>query len=148
MPATSIFMSAPSGGISGIGYSRISVLLGPVRTAASTCSIAHPPYTCRKREYYDQSLSLSPLVLGIAARLPLSRVQIDGEARADEAADRTAADDLGGDGAALRPCGREARGSGPDRSTRRRSARRAHHRERARARRERAADTGGARRDL
>src|SRR5438046_5434280 len=39
MPATSIFMSALSAGISGIGNSRISVLLGPVRTAASTLSI-------------------------------------------------------------------------------------------------------------
>src|SRR5262245_10234687 len=39
MPATSIFMSALSAGISGIGYSRISVLLGPVLTAASTFSI-------------------------------------------------------------------------------------------------------------
>src|SRR5687768_735683 len=121
MPATSIFMSAPSGGMSGIGYSRISVLLGPVRTAASTCSIAHPPYTCRKREYYDQSLSVPPLVLGDAARVSLSRIQIDGEARADEAADRPAADDLGSDRPALRPCGREAGGSGPDRSARRRA---------------------------
>src|SRR3954463_5162352 len=32
-------MSALSAGISGIGYSRISVLPGPVRTAASTFSI-------------------------------------------------------------------------------------------------------------
>src|SRR5689334_20185420 len=39
MPATSIFMSALSAGISGIGYSRISVLPGPVLTAASTFSI-------------------------------------------------------------------------------------------------------------
>src|SRR6185295_2028476 len=38
MPPTSIFISAASAGTSGIGYSRISVLLGPVRTAASTVS--------------------------------------------------------------------------------------------------------------
>ena len=38
MPATSIFIRAPSSGMSGIGYSRISVLLGPTRTAASTFS--------------------------------------------------------------------------------------------------------------
>src|SRR5262245_60086572 len=38
MPATSIFISAASSGTSGIAYSRISVLLGPVRTAASTFS--------------------------------------------------------------------------------------------------------------
>src|SRR5712691_6189776 len=38
MPATSIFIKAASSAISGIGYSRISVLLGPVRTAASTFS--------------------------------------------------------------------------------------------------------------
>ena len=45
MPATSIFMSALSAGISGIGYSRISVLLGPVRTAANTFS------TLNEREF-------------------------------------------------------------------------------------------------
>src|SRR3954452_5390272 len=39
MPATSILISAPSSGISGIGNSRISVVLGAVLTAASTCSI-------------------------------------------------------------------------------------------------------------
>src|ERR1700716_2704799 len=39
MPATSIFMSALSSGISGMGNSRISVLPGPVLTAASTFSI-------------------------------------------------------------------------------------------------------------
>src|SRR5258708_15856464 len=39
MPATSIFMSALSSGISGIGNSRISVLPGAVLTAASTFSI-------------------------------------------------------------------------------------------------------------
>src|SRR5262245_50444578 len=38
MPATSIFISAASGGISGMGNSRISVLLGPTRTAANTFS--------------------------------------------------------------------------------------------------------------
>src|SRR5580700_2149428 len=39
MPATSIFISAASSGMSGIGNSRISVLLGPTRTAASTWSV-------------------------------------------------------------------------------------------------------------
>src|SRR6516165_10162044 len=38
MPATSIFIKAASCGISGIGNSRISVLLGPVLTAANTLS--------------------------------------------------------------------------------------------------------------
>src|SRR4051794_40290068 len=38
MPATSIFSRASSSAISGIGNSRISVVPGPVRTAASTCS--------------------------------------------------------------------------------------------------------------
>src|SRR5688572_9555268 len=38
MPATSIFMSAASSGTSGIGNSRISILLGPTRTAARTFS--------------------------------------------------------------------------------------------------------------
>jgi hypothetical protein len=38
IPATSIFIKAASSGISGIGYSRISVLLGPTLTAASTLS--------------------------------------------------------------------------------------------------------------
>jgi hypothetical protein len=38
IPATSIFMSALSSGISGMGNSRISVLPGPVLTAASTFS--------------------------------------------------------------------------------------------------------------
>ena len=37
-PPTSIFIKAASTGTSGIGYSRISVLLGAVRTAASTFS--------------------------------------------------------------------------------------------------------------
>src|SRR5579862_4114102 len=41
MPPTSIFISAASSGMSGMGYSRISVLLGPVRTAASTCSATY-----------------------------------------------------------------------------------------------------------
>src|SRR5690349_15064635 len=40
MPPTSTFSSAASSAISGMGYSRISVLLGPVRTAANTFSIA------------------------------------------------------------------------------------------------------------
>ena len=38
MPATSIFRSAPSSGMSGIGNSRSSVLPGPVLTAATTRS--------------------------------------------------------------------------------------------------------------
>src|SRR3954470_20411239 len=38
IPATSIFISALSSGMSGIGYSRNSVLLGPVLTAAITFS--------------------------------------------------------------------------------------------------------------
>jgi hypothetical protein len=42
MPATSIFIRALSSGMSGIGYSRISVLLGPVRTAARTFSTTAP----------------------------------------------------------------------------------------------------------
>src|SRR5215467_3276623 len=43
MPATSIFINAASAGMSGIGYSRISVLLGPTRTAASTLSATETP---------------------------------------------------------------------------------------------------------
>src|SRR5689334_13294288 len=39
MPPTSTFNNAASSGTSGIGYSRISVLPGPVRTAANTFSI-------------------------------------------------------------------------------------------------------------
>src|SRR5579872_4614652 len=42
MPPTSIFISAASAGTSGMGYSRISVLLGPVRTAANTVSATFP----------------------------------------------------------------------------------------------------------
>jgi hypothetical protein len=38
MPVTSVFISAPSSGMSGIGNSRISVLLGPTFTADSTFS--------------------------------------------------------------------------------------------------------------
>src|SRR3977135_4724854 len=38
MPATSIFIKAASSGMSGMGYSRISVLLGPTLTAARTFS--------------------------------------------------------------------------------------------------------------
>src|SRR5213592_859489 len=38
MPPTSTLRSAASSGMSGMGYSRISVLLGPVRTAANTFS--------------------------------------------------------------------------------------------------------------
>src|SRR6266436_6468402 len=43
MPATSIFIKAASSGTSGIGYSRISVLLGPTLTAASTLSTTEKP---------------------------------------------------------------------------------------------------------
>src|SRR6266567_1073262 len=43
MPATSIFIKAASSGTSGIGYSRISVLLGPTLTAASTRSTTEKP---------------------------------------------------------------------------------------------------------
>src|SRR5258707_15367026 len=43
IPATSIFIQAASSGISGIGYSRISVLLGPTRTAARTFSATETP---------------------------------------------------------------------------------------------------------
>src|SRR5258706_12057276 len=42
MPATSIFISAESSGIPGIGTSRISVLLAAVRTAARTFSLILP----------------------------------------------------------------------------------------------------------
>src|ERR1700761_8669257 len=38
MPATSTFISAASSGMSGIGYSRISVVLGATLTAARTFS--------------------------------------------------------------------------------------------------------------
>ncbi len=38
IPATSIFSSAASSAMSGIGNSRSSVVPGAVRTAASTCS--------------------------------------------------------------------------------------------------------------
>src|SRR5947207_771793 len=51
MPATSIFIKAASSAISGIGYSRISVLLGPVRTAASTFS------TTAKASYNQHDLA-------------------------------------------------------------------------------------------
>src|SRR5262245_42248272 len=48
MPATSIFMRAASSGTSGIGYSRISILLGPTRTAAKTLSAMSRPFLfCR-----------------------------------------------------------------------------------------------------
>src|SRR5262249_28016879 len=43
IPATSIFIKAASSGISGMGYSRISVLLGPTRTAARTLSATETP---------------------------------------------------------------------------------------------------------
>src|SRR5215475_9060269 len=43
MPATSIFIKAASSGISGMGYSRISVLLGATRTAARTLSATETP---------------------------------------------------------------------------------------------------------
>src|SRR5271170_2616295 len=46
MPPTSIFISAASAGMSGMGYSRISVLLGPVRTAANTVSATFTSSPC------------------------------------------------------------------------------------------------------
>src|SRR3954452_432708 len=42
MPPTSTLRSAASSAMSGIGYSRTSVLLGPVRTAANTFSMGDP----------------------------------------------------------------------------------------------------------
>src|SRR6266852_5485025 len=48
IPATSIFMSALSSGISGMGNSRISVRLGPVLTAANTFSTCVPPINDRR----------------------------------------------------------------------------------------------------
>src|SRR5215471_13071481 len=55
MPATSIFIKAASWGTSGIGYSRISVLLGPTLTAASTRSTTEkPPFDrCRGQSRTD-----------------------------------------------------------------------------------------------
>src|SRR5262245_2522734 len=55
MPATSIFIKAASSGTSGIGYSRISVLLGPTLTAASTRSTTEkPPFDrCRGQSRTD-----------------------------------------------------------------------------------------------
>src|SRR5262249_19710207 len=48
IPATSIFIKAPSSGISGIGNSRISVRPGPTLTAATTFSIEwYPPPRAR-----------------------------------------------------------------------------------------------------
>src|ERR1700691_309910 len=46
MPPTSIFINAASAGTSGIGNSRISVLLGPVRTAARTFSTTETTLQC------------------------------------------------------------------------------------------------------
>src|SRR5829696_4323513 len=46
MPPTSTLRRAASSGISGIGYSRTSVLLGPVLTAANTFSNAFPLLCC------------------------------------------------------------------------------------------------------
>src|SRR4026208_2052054 len=105
MPATSIFRSAPSAGMSGIGYSRISVLLGPTRTAASTGSIRSPLLTSRQvnimahtsrllrrvrverpRPSHDRPHCLSTLLLRDPAGVPLSGLQIDGQTRADETA--------------------------------------------------------------
>jgi nitrate reductase delta subunit len=55
MPATSIFIKAASSGTSGMGYSRISVLLGPTLTAASTLSATEtPPFDrCRAQSRTD-----------------------------------------------------------------------------------------------
>src|SRR5262245_49439345 len=51
MPATSIFSNALSLGMSGMGNSRISVLLGPARTAATTFSIDCLPPSRNVPEY-------------------------------------------------------------------------------------------------
>src|SRR6516165_12492334 len=58
MPATSIFIKAASSGTSGIGYSRISVLLGPTLTAASTLSTTEKPPIdrCRGQSRTDARL--------------------------------------------------------------------------------------------
>src|SRR6185503_2515672 len=58
MPATSIFISAPSTGMSGIGYSRISVRPGPVRTAARTFSMGEFP---EEREILLDPQRLQPM---------------------------------------------------------------------------------------
>src|SRR5262249_14811147 len=79
MPATSIFMRALSSGMSGIGYSRISVLLGPVRTAASTCSA-----TARvsKRDgaaiLFRRNAARDRLIYGRAMRVPLGCALVGG----------------------------------------------------------------------
>src|SRR6516165_3523381 len=59
MPATSIFIKAASSGTSGMGYSRISVLLGPTLTAASTLSATEkPPFDrCRAQSRTDPERS-------------------------------------------------------------------------------------------
>src|SRR6516225_2770373 len=54
MPATSIFIKAASSGTSGIGYSRISVLLGPTLFAASE------PATTEKPPLIDVAGNLGP----------------------------------------------------------------------------------------
>src|SRR5689334_14462624 len=61
MPATSILSSAPSAGMSGIGNSWISVLLGPVLTAASTFSNSSPPWDLLDRRLRHAGLRLQRL---------------------------------------------------------------------------------------
>src|SRR3984893_4579468 len=64
MPATSIFIKAASCGTSGMGNSRISVLLGPVLTAASTLSTTEKTSTNEGLERVSlrssQQVHLSP----------------------------------------------------------------------------------------
>src|SRR5438876_7703759 len=62
IPATSIFMSALSSGMSGMGNSRISVLPGPVLTAANTLSTRVP-----------QKMTVDPHFLTRCMRAPIHR---------------------------------------------------------------------------
>src|ERR1700738_3386023 len=70
MPATSIFIKAASCGTSGMGNSRISVLLGPVLTAASTLSTTEKTSTNEGLERVSlrssQQVHLSPSQVGLA----------------------------------------------------------------------------------
>src|SRR5262245_34019317 len=60
MPATSMRIRAASAGMSGIGYSRRSVLPGPTRTAANTCSATKtPPFVTRGLDPRVHRLCLS-----------------------------------------------------------------------------------------
>src|ERR1700730_12348612 len=73
MPATSIFIKAASWGTSGMGNSRISVLLGPVLTAASTLSTTEKTSTNEGLERVSlrssQQVHLSPQGRGRNGRL-------------------------------------------------------------------------------